>query len=153
MRTLKWLRERQPAFGNLSFFANGRETMQHKIWALACAILTMAALVMQMHTAAAQTGTVSLLCIDNQDPGNRIGFDIDYDRKTIVGDVSRGRGRHLTMSQWDNEFIVWGYGSQPSTIDGLLYTLNRRTRVLFQNFLPQNQANILVCDRSRERPL
>ena len=111
------------------------------------------ALLFGANSATAQTGTVSLLCIDNQDPGNRIGFDIDYDRKTIVGDASRGRGRHFTMSQWDSDFIAWGYGSRPKTIDGLLYTLNRRTRVLFQTFFPENKGNVLVCSRSEERPL
>jgi hypothetical protein len=110
-----------------------------------------ATLIVAANTVAAQTGTVSLLCIDNQNPNNRIGFDIDYNRKTIVGDISRGRGQYINVQRWDGEFIVWGYGPPNTTL--VLYTLNRRTRVLFQTFFPENEGSTLVCSRSEERPL
>ena len=115
--------------------------------------MALTALLAQGTSALAQTGAVSLLCIENQNPNNRVAFDIDYDQKTIIGDLARGRGRYLTMSMWNTDHIVWGYGSQPTHISGVMYQLNRRTRVLNQIFFPENEGQWLICNRSEERPL
>src|SRR5262245_15074746 len=48
----------------------------------------------QASSVIAQTGAVPLICIDNNNTNNRVGFDIDYDRKTIHGDLARGRGQY-----------------------------------------------------------
>src|SRR6478752_4541706 len=79
-------------------------------------------------TATAQSGRMPILCSDPDTPTNKVGFDLDYDNKTIVG-RSRFGGKLLNVN-WGEDQIEWSY----ECIDRAGYAcelnaFNRRTGV------------------------
>jgi hypothetical protein len=109
-------------------------------------VMSLALLVALASTARGQTGTISVVCVGT-DTNKRLGFDIDYDRKSIVQNMA---GLRLDWVTWGDEEISWrllGPGNY-----AIVYRFDRRTGGLWTLYVPQNYAEYYICNKTEGKP-